>query len=341
MRCLIGLKLFKMEILSFFPFIISFFVTLFIVPWWIKRAKNAKIVGKDVNKLNQEEIAEAGGITVIFGFLIGLLFFIMIRIFWYNDTSTSLSLMAIIASILIMAFIGFIDDILEWRIGLKQWQKPLLSLLVALPIIVINAGISNFSIPFFGTINLSFFYLFVFVPIFIVIASNAFNLMAGYNGLEAGMGIIMTFTLGFIAWTNGHGWVAVVALCMTFSLLAFLIYNKYPSKIFPGDTLTYPVGALIGILGIMGNMEKAVVILFIPYGFEFFLKLRGKLKKQSFAKPLKDGTIEPLYDKIYGVEHFMHRFLIKMKVKVTERKLVYSILIIEILLAFVVLLLYA
>jgi len=335
-----------MEILSFFPFIVSFFVILLAMPWWIKKAKMVGLVWKDFNKFSEKMVAGGGGLIVIFGFLIGILFFIMIRIFWYSDTSTSLQLMAIITSILIISIIGFIDDLLVKRsgdlyVGFKQWQKPLLTLIAALPIVVINAGVSQINIPLFGLVDLMLFYPFLIVPVFIVVASNAFNLIAGYNGLEAGMGIIMTFTLGFLAWTNGLGWLAVVAFCMGFSLLAFYFFNRVPAKVFPGDILTYSVGALLGILGIIGNMEGAVIILFIPYGFEFFLKLRGKLKKQSYALPNENGTIIPRYKKVYGVEHFMHRFLIKLGIRVTEKRLVWSILIIEILLAFIVLLIYA
>lgn len=330
-----------MESLSFFPFIISFFVTLLAMPWWIRKANLVGLAWKDFNKFSEKMVAGSGGLIVIFGFLIGMLSFITIRIFYFNDTSTSLHLMAIVASILMVALIGFIDDLLGRKMGLKQWQKPLLTLLAALPIVVINAGVSQVTIPFLGLVDLMLFYPFLIVPIVIIVASNAFNLIAGYNGLESGMGIIITLTLGFLAWTNGLGWLAVVAFCMAFSLIAFYIFNKVPAKAFPGDILTYSVGALAGILGILGNMEGAVIILFIPYGFEFFLKLRGRLKKESYALPNEDGTIRPRYNKIYGVEHFMHRFLMKLGVRVTERKLVWSILIIEILLAFVVLLIYA
>ncbi len=50
---------------------------------------------------------------------------------------------------------------------------------------------------------------------------------------------------------------------MVGALLAFLWFNWYPAKVFPGDTLTYSVGALVACIAILGDMEKIAVILFI------------------------------------------------------------------------------
>ena len=161
-------------------------------------------------------------------------------------------------------------------------------------------------------------------------------MLAGYNGLEAGMGAIILSTLGFISWNLGYTWVAVVAFTMVMALLAFLIYNKYPSKIFPGDTMTYSVGALIAIVAILGNIEKFALFLFIPYFLEFILKARGKFKKESFAAVQEDGSLN-LKDGIYGLEHLTIKFLSKIKKKVYENDVVYALYGFEIILAIIAL----
>ncbi|MBU4491391.1 MAG: hypothetical protein KKD69_02900 [Euryarchaeota archaeon] len=58
---------------------------------------------------------------------------------------------------------------------------------------------------------------------------------------------------------------AVIAVTTISALIALLYFNKYPAKVFPGDTLTYPVGAIVAIVAILGNMEKSAVILFSLY----------------------------------------------------------------------------
>ena len=143
-------------------------------------------------------------------------------------------------------------------------------------------------------------------------------MIAGYNGLEAGMGIIMLTTLSYLSYKTGTYWIAVLGLCMAAALIAFLIYNFYPAKVFPGDTLTYSVGAMIAIIAIMGDLEKFALILFIPYFRGFILKARGKMQKESFGKVLPDGSLTNRYDKWYGLEHIVISFLRKIKSKAYE-----------------------
>jgi len=105
------------------------------------------------------------------------------------------------------------------------------------------------------------------------------------------------------------------------------MFNKYPAKIFPGDALTYSVGALIATIAILGNIEKIAVFFFIPYIIEVFLKARGKLVKESFAKVNPDGSLEMPYNKIYGLEHLAIYLLkiIKPSKRVYEKEVVYLI----------------
>jgi len=319
----------------FIPLIISFLTTLIAVPFWIKRAKKAGLVGKDMHKLDKRDIAEIGGIPVIFGFILGLLSYIALSTFYFKNLSRSLEIMALLSAVLIIALMGLIDDILGWKIGLRQYQKPLFALLGALPIIVINAGHSRMVLPFIGPVDFGLLYPFLLIPIGIVGASNGFNMIGGYNGLESGLGIIILSTLGFIAWKAGVSWMAVISLVMVFALLAFYFFNKHPSKIFPGNMLTYSIGALIACIAILANTEKAALILFIPYFIELILKSRGKLQIESFAALNKEGNLILPQKKLYGIEHLTILLLSKIKNKVTELNVVVSLYFFEIVLALI------
>ncbi len=319
----------------FIPLIISFLATLTALPHWINRAKHSGLVGKDMHKLDKREVAEIGGIPVLFGFILGLLSYIALSTYYFKNVSRSLQIMALLSSILIIALMGLIDDILGWKIGLRQYQKPIFTLLGALPIIVINAGHSRMVLPFIGPIDFGLLYPFLLIPIGIVGASNGFNMIGGYNGLESGLGIIILSTLGFIAWSSGVAWIAVVALAMVFALLAFYIFNKHPAKIFPGNMLTYSIGTLIACIAILANIEKAALILFIPYLIEFFLKLRGLMQKESFGSLNPDGSLSLPEKKLYGIEHLAILILSKLKTKVTELKVVFSLYLFEIILVII------
>jgi UDP-N-acetylglucosamine--dolichyl-phosphate N-acetylglucosaminephosphotransferase len=276
-----------------------------------------------------------GGIVVVTGFLASALFYIAVKTFYFKSMENVIEVLAVIASVLITALIGFIDDILGWKIGLRQYQKPVLCLAAAIPLMVINAGQSILWLPILGRINLGLIYPLLLIPIAVTGASNGFNMLAGYNGLESSMGIIILTTLGLKIWPS-HPYIALLAFSASAALLAFLYYNKFPAKIFPGNTLAYPIGALMAAVAILGNMERAALILFIPYFIELFLKARGKMQKESFAIPKKDGSVD--IKKIYGLEHVAIVALKKIKPsrKVYETDVVFSILLVEFIIAIIV-----
>jgi len=318
-----------MNIALLFCFIASFLTTFLLTPQWIKIAHRINLVGKDMNKYDKPEVAEMGGLTVNAGFLFGILLYVAISTFYFKQNSFLIYILATISTCLIIMVIGMLDDLLGWKIGLKQWQKPLLTLPASLPMAFVNAGIATMQLPFLGSVDFGMLYPLLIVPLGIVGAANGFNMLAGYNGLEAGMGVIILSMLGLIAWKTSQGYVAMLAFCMVFALLAFLFYNWYPARIFPGDTLTYSVGALIACVAILGNMEKFAVLLFLPYFADFVLPLRAKMKVEAYAKVNRDNSLDLPYDKIYDVAHLAILALKKTKGKVYEKDVVLFILSIE------------
>lgn len=312
-------------------FLISFLTTLIATPYLIKYLRRIGLVVKDQNKKNKPLIPISGGIAVMAGIFMALMAYIFIRTFFYNDDSTLLSFFAAITTILLITFVGFIDDSIikkskDASAGLRQWQKPLLTLVAAFPLIAINAGDTTMALPFFGIVNFGIVYPLVLVPLIVIVAANMVNLLAGFNGLEAGLGLVCMGSLGLYALANNNYISIVLALSTFAALLAFLIFNWYPAKIFPGDSLTYLIGGVLACIAILGNMEKAVIIVAIPFAIEFFLKLRSRLKAQSFGY-LEKGRIKSLYGrKIYSLTHLFSR-----TGKFTERQIVLGLILIEFL----------
>lgn len=325
---------------SIIAIVLSFFATLYLIPKWIFRAKKAGLVGKDLHKKPKTMIPEVGGLVVVGGFLLGSLVYIAFRVFIYNDTSLVHILFAVISAILIATVIGLVDDILGWKIGLRQYQKAILTVAIAIPIMVINAGTSSMNFPFIGIVNFGVLYPLLLIPLGVVATSNAFNMLAGYNGLEASMGIIILSTLSIISYLNGAYWVAVLGLCMVAALAAFLLYNWYPAKLFPGDTLTYSVGALIAIMVILANIEKFGITLFGLYIIQFFLKSRGLMQKESFAKCCEDNSLECNYKKIYGLEHLVIKVFRAFKKRIYEYQVTVTLIVLQVILAVFTLLYY-
>ncbi len=316
--------------------LLSFIVTYFATRTWIKIAKKENFLVKDMNKYNSPKIPGYGGIAVLFGFCMGIFFYIALSIFYFKRTIHLVEIFALLTTILIIAFIGMLDDTLGWKRGLKKWQKPLLTIPAAIPLMAINAGFTRIYVPFLGPINIGLLYPLILIPLGIIGASQGFNMLAGLNGLEAGLASIILFTLGFISWQNNEPWIALICLSIVVSLIAFWFFNKYPAKVFSGDVLRYPLGAIIAGIAILGNIEKAALILFIPYFLEFFIKLKNKFKTECFLIPQKDNSLKPP-EKIGSLTHIIAKLLNKIKNKVYENDIVYSLYCFELVLAIIVL----
>ncbi|MDO8509306.1 MAG: glycosyl transferase family 4 [Nanoarchaeota archaeon] len=309
------------------PILASFFVVLFLTPFWIRKAKQIGLVWDDMNKLNSKKIAGSGGIMTICGFIIGVLLYIAYVVFILGKYNFRLiEIFALLNVILILAGVGLIDDLLGWRMGgLSRRSRLILVAFAAIPLMAINAGKSIVSLPFIGMVDLGLIYPLIMIPIGIAGATYTFNMLAGFNGLEAGQGIILIGAVSIVAYIMGNSWLTIIGLCMVVALCAFLFYNFYPAMVFPGDSLTYCVGGLIAVISILGNFEKIALFFFLPYIIEVVLKSRGKLIKQSFGLPKEDGSLDLRYDKIYGLEHASIALMKKLGIKPTEKKVVFSI----------------
>lgn len=309
--------------------VLSFVVAFILTRRWIPVAHRVGIVGKDMNKPGRPEVAEMGGVPVFAGVASGLMFYIAINSFVLNQRSLNLPLFAALSTIFMITIVGIIDDSLGWKIGLKQWHKPLLTIPAAVPMMAAGVGISIISLPLVGTIDLGLLYPLLIIPIGIVGASNGFNMLAGYNGLEAGMGVVILSAMSLYAYAMGDSWVAMIGISTIAALLAFLYFNWYPAKVFPGNTLTYMVGAIMACMAILGNMEKLALILFIPYYMDFILPLRAKMKTEAFGKVNEDGTLDQPYNKIYDVTHLFILIIKKIKRRVYEKDVTVGVILLE------------
>ena len=276
-------------IISVMAAIISFITTFLCIRPLIERFNSANIVGIDVHKSNKPKIPEMGGIGIVIGFLIGLMSVLMLishpRIQY---------ILAAIMTLFLMMLIGMIDDLTSLA---KNW-KPILAALAASPLIIIRVGYSTIYFPFIGLIDVGLLYWYLIIPIGISAAANGFNSLAGFNGLEAGLGVIISFFLMVEALILGVSETALFMASLFGACLAFLHFNKYPARIFPGDTGTLSIGAIIASATIIGRMEWIGVMVFIPHiiNYSLIFSVSRKLTSSSEFKPTKilpNGNLAP------------------------------------------------
>jgi len=260
----------------FLVFVISLTVTYFLFPTAIASFKSAKFTSKDMHKPSQPEIAEMGGLVIVAGFSLGIIMIIAVETFSPDLLSIGLiQILAAFSVVLIMTLVGSVDDL----IGIRQIPKAIIPLLASLPLVAIRAGHTSMNIPLIGQIDFGIIYPLVLVPVAITGAANAFNMLAGFNGLEVGMSLVATGALAIIAYSVEAMTSFVILVATIGALVATLRYNWYPAKVFIGDTGTFSLGAIIASAVILGNFEMAGIILVIPYALDFLLKAPYRFPK--------------------------------------------------------------
>jgi len=254
----------------------------------ISRLEEAGIVGKNMNSKAQEEIPEMGGLIMTIGFSAGIILAIALRTFYDVFLKVNLtSILAALATILIVMLIGIFDDL----VSVSQGIKAFMPVFAALPLMAIKEGQYLMKIPLNGIINFGIYYSLILVPLGITGAVNAINMLAGFNGLEAGMGLVAVGSLAIIAYLMGQATSLIISIAALGALLATLYYNWYPAKILVGDVGTLTIGAVIASAVIIGNYEAAGIILMIPYMVDFLIKAKNHFPSKNWWGIYKNGKL--------------------------------------------------
>lgn len=313
--------------------IISFAVAYCIFPLAIPRLKKARIVGNDMNKPGQPEVAEMGGIVIVAGFSAGVTAIIACETFFSKIFAVDLTqTLAVFSVILIMALIGIVDGL----IGIRQGAKAVVPLLGSLPLVAIKAGHTVMVVPFIGTIDFGIIYSLVLVPMGITGAANAFNMLAGFNGVEVGMGIVAIGSLAIIAFLTGTSTSLLLLLAALGALAAALRYNWYPAKAFIGDAGTLTIGAIVTSAVVLGNFEPAGIIVIIPYILDFLLKAKNRFPSKGWWGIYRDGKLYCPESGAIG----LGQLIMKIKGGISERNLTLTLIGIEVIFGVIAVLVY-
>jgi UDP-N-acetylglucosamine--dolichyl-phosphate N-acetylglucosaminephosphotransferase len=268
--------------------VISLISTFILIPWLIKNLKNTKMVGIDLNKRTTPRIPEMGGLAVIIGFYLGAVF-----LFLFIDISADIYYISLLA-IMGAAVVGIMDDLFNLRQRVKAFLPFIFSIPLGIKIYqMATEGTAN-GVQYFDTYILGIdigILIILAIPLGITCAANASNMLEGFNGLGAGLGIIMTSTMIIITIIEGQTSGLFLLVPLLGALIAFLYFNKYPAKIFPGDTLTLFTGAVIACAAIVSHLKMVGAILFIPLILEFFLKVRGRFRGENYGEPDENGNL--------------------------------------------------
>lgn len=286
------------------PGAIAFIITLIGTRFLISYLYGAGIIAEDRNKKEKVILASSGGLALAMGIIVGILAYTFGGSFVFSPILDISQLLAVALSIIMIALVGFLDDInvkgkrvkstdmMDIREGLKQWQKPLLTILGALPMMAINAGTGTVEMPFIGLLNLGIIYPLIVLPLAIIFVSNSVNLLGGFDGLQPGMALVASIGLFLYSLFYGNYIGLFLSSLLLASLLAFIPFNIYKARIIPGDSFTYAVGATLVAIMAMGNAEAFGLILFIPWKWSLRSWQISLLRRQKGMRSMQaEGSL--------------------------------------------------
>jgi UDP-N-acetylglucosamine--dolichyl-phosphate N-acetylglucosaminephosphotransferase len=280
-------------------FVIALLASLVSGPLIIRAAEHRKVLlVRDMHKKNRKMISTIGGIIILAGFSAGMLYLVAFG-------SELVLYLAAFSSILLVSLLGLLDDI----INLPQYIRAILPIFAAAPLVAIRAGVSTMAIPLIGVVDFGILFQLLIIPLGVTGAANAINMVAGLNGLEAGMSSLIAVTFLLISLKISALTPAVLSAVLLGSLLGFLYFNWTPAKILPGNSGSYFAGTALAAIAIIGNMEKAAIIMITPYIIELVLNAKTKFKAESFGRLRTDGTLEaPRVDSLTHLVMRLGRF---------------------------------
>jgi UDP-GlcNAc:undecaprenyl-phosphate/decaprenyl-phosphate GlcNAc-1-phosphate transferase len=243
---------------------VSFLVSYFGTSYLISYLTRIKMTVADYHKEGRPQIPRPGGPAIIASIVIGelILFFL----------TFSYAVLALALVTLLCGVIGIVDDLKT----LGGIVKPALLLLGGLPIIALQylvPGETVFNhhlyLPMFHVpANIPLLYP-IMVVVSIPVVTNTVNTIDVLNGVVSGSMLIAFAPVCFaIILRILVGKDSPVVLAAVFPVLAatiaFYIFHKYPSKIFPGDSGAMALGAAYGTVAIIGGAEVVAVIAILP-----------------------------------------------------------------------------
>lgn len=263
-----------------FSFIICYIITKFLINKEISH-KIGQVIKDDIvsSHLKKAKTPTLGGIGIFLSTWISVLIFGFDKI----NNHYLISLFIVTISFFV---IGLIDDLLKIKQnsgkGLNPYVRLILETITVL-LILNYLGYEQHSLWKLSLLNIKVLPLgFLFIPfvIFVIVGgANSVNMTDGLDGLASGLMMIGIAPFLILALIEKEYGVALFIMSLIGSLLAFLLFNFHPAKIFMGDVGSLPLGGSIALVSFLLNKE---ILLLISGGIFVFESISVILQVISF-----------------------------------------------------------
>jgi len=187
---------------------------------------------------------------------------VLIHLVFFNEIGGefSSSLLYIFLGALIIFLVGLSDDLSP----VSAWVKLLAQVAAGLVLYMGGLKIDPITIPYLGQIAIGQFSVLITV-LWVVGLTNAINLIDGLDGLAAGVSLIAAITMTVVGHFYHIGPVMVFTYAMIGFLSVFLYYNRYPARIFMGDSGSLQIGYYFAVISLLVPIKSyTATALYVP-----------------------------------------------------------------------------
>jgi len=262
-------------IFDLITFVVTFVIALVLYPFvirWLRRLKAGQVIQDELPDSHQKKAGTPTGGGVLFvaiAVVAGLL----------AIPAGHRGVLPAVAGLIVGGAIGLADDRSKLMVGARGIPARL-----KFPIqLVLASPIALLALQLGGTHQLllpsSFWILFPLAVLAIVGTANAVNLTDGMDGLAGGLSVIAIGALVLLL-PNAQAGEKAVAISLCGALVAFLVFNRYPARVFMGDTGALAIGYALAAMAI----QQGVMLLLPLIGLVFVLETLSVIIQVAYFK---------------------------------------------------------
>jgi len=242
-------------------FVTALLATMLLIPPLIRLA--VKINAMDdpgQRKLHESPVPLLGGVAIVLAFVVASVLLV----------STEPLMRAFLAGILIIALIGLADDLWHFR-PLFKFTGEIIASLVFL--VFSTTALHSLGDLLGGGVVTTGRYALA-VSVFCMIGvMNAMNMADGLDGLAGGISLIACVFLAWFSLLSGQTFLTSLLVALAGCLVGFLYYNRYPAKVFMGDTGSLVLGYVLSIICILMVENRTVRVSVAPVSMAIIMGL--------------------------------------------------------------------
>ncbi len=280
-------------ILDALTFVVSFLIALVLYPPFIRvlrRIKAGQVIQEELPETHQRKAGTPTGGGILFA-LLGIAAGVIAIAAGYGQGLPA------VVGLAVGALLGLADDWSKLRVGTRGIPARLklpLQIIAALPVawLAIAQGA-----PQIYLVHVPALIVYPLAVIAVVSTANAVNITDGMDGLAAGLSIIAFATTTLFLFAEGGDKAVGTAICG--GLVAFLIFNRYPAKVFMGDTGSLAIGFALAAM----TVQQGVIVALPVVGLVFVLETLSVMIQVAYFKASGGRRVFPMTPIHYTFHH--------------------------------------